>query len=864
MAAKIVNSIKYLLFSAKHTKVIRTLIKSSYPNGYRNFGPDLDIMMMPLNKKYVDTSKIEEHINCNSNTAEERFLASMKYIVQYIQWDIKKGRKNYVRFGVLLLIELINKSQKHWMKPSELSNYIKLICENWLDKRNDLEIYAKWLLRSNIARNINNIFGKINEGQYYKIPLSCCSLNTKIIQDLCKCITSFSSCIKKFQRDYTETSSIQRNKIINKEIMDLKITLDCILMGLLVETDVIDSSPEKLVTEYILPSLASFAESEFVVAHGMIFHKVKYYQKSWNANSVIGNKKVELIEDNNIFYQGDTFSFTTLIENVYITFLKVIETLSKTSLREYQEDIINNFENLALLTEVELINNSSKPYSDSAVLPPLFKDINFSLQSQFFFPYILTSDICISICNGNPDYGMDIISSITNTIKYYSSPKFFSNNNSLESNQDNISLLYICQPYFIMDEAIAALVQPGETPAALLNYTTIQYCYSLLRSLHRVLCCCPRSSNIPKVISVLLSTIDVILPLYDINGILCIKNKLNGSVIKGKNKNSSSALTNTSSGRSALLLRGAVFHVILDIMCIFSETSQVFNVIRVLVKLRDWCGSCLLDLIRRCQRLSLTSESLNNGNKMTNLCKNATKNTTKDNQLNLFFSNIANPSFWSDTKIQEIANINRKWISGQNNHFHQKQKKLSNIVPRAEHLPEFPVTGSLQLEFSLSTPSGTNTNRNNKIITKEKFVNEDNRHREWNSFSQGLSNEIDETSCIDRDDYSNYHDNQYDSDCSDEKNSDNSIYKYYGSDDSDEEQWIDEKLIELIKRRPISSILNAEPPANGILRRTASEYPPNSSSRSGFTTIWTKYHSAPPKTFPSMKKVCFAEMIEIY
>ncbi|XP_664974.1 hypothetical protein [Cryptosporidium hominis TU502] len=63
MGTKLVSNIKNFIISGRNQNGIKGLVKGSYPNGYRNFGPDLDRMMLPLNKKYVDESKLVDSIN---------------------------------------------------------------------------------------------------------------------------------------------------------------------------------------------------------------------------------------------------------------------------------------------------------------------------------------------------------------------------------------------------------------------------------------------------------------------------------------------------------------------------------------------------------------------------------------------------------------------------------------------------------------------------------------------------------------------------------------------------------------------------------------------------------------------------------
>ncbi|KAJ1606622.1 hypothetical protein OJ253_2663 [Cryptosporidium canis] len=87
-------------------------------------------------------------------------------------------------------------------------------------------------------------------------------------------------------------------------------------------------------------------------------------------------------------------------------------------------------------------------------------------------------------------------------------------------------------------------------------------------------------------------------------------------------------------------------------------------------------------------------------------------------------------------------------------------------------------------------------------------------------------------------------------------------------EEDDDDYWeADQKLLELIRLRPISSIINAQPPTAGILRRTVSSdlsINKGAFSKIGSISFWTKHNSAPPKTLSSMKRVCFAEVAQIY
>ncbi|CUV04842.1 unnamed protein product [Cryptosporidium hominis] len=1136
MGTKLVSNIKNFIISGRNQNGIKGLVKGSYPNGYRNFGPDLDRMMLPLNKKYVDESKLVDSINEEINSIggcstsgggkDNYYLSVLKCLVEFIQWDIKKERENYAKYGMFLFLKLLEGYKDHWVDSIRLTAFIRSQSEAWLSKDSGaLQYYGKWIILGNMKRSLEKnshlyykefeglsndgthiVSTNPNIGQKYpglsanSLPIKMCTLSNKLVEMLCKCVININNKLESKngkEKDklkgcknsiITGEQSLKANEVSNKDLIEVTLILEIILLGFLMEGETFEEKSGALISEFVIPSLASIIDSKLILSYCLSFHNVKYYLNENGPGRSLYNTMEIFREDSNLFFQGDKATINELIESLYMRFLYLIETLSIIFLKEFQEEkamqqrcsdtisgkvtseieddsasqstSLNNFNNNINNNELGLIQRF-KVQDRINILPLKFKSLNDKLYSLCYYPYILTSDICLSICRGNSDYTVELITLLTCALRYHTINTGYS--------EDFQRLFQNTDPFFIIDELMVSISGGNdEIPRSILYYETPQYCYSLLRCLHRVLCCCPRIVGISRLVSTLINLIDVILPLYDLNGTLCSRSKnFDGQLSTiGNNRG---GMTGGDIGKCALLMRNVAFQVVFDIMCILSDTSQVFYVIRVLVKVRDWCGSCLLDLIRRCQRLASQNSETGNLNKRTlstynsqlksnniggvnglttavnqkydkldlrtrvgatGLLQTSNKkiselgnvnNTSEGSKLvqnsslvggtsgsvasynsgidlssylNIgglreFDLEIVNPSFWSASKILEIAGINRKWITGQignsgNNYISMNftgggvggggminglngnnssnmsissgissglssdiivsSKTTQVIFNRSENMGSNN-SGSSGLGGALrtdviggSTKSIPSTNTNIITATTNATANATATTSATNAAtvvtssttasspsaiaigvgnisSSGSSNYGSISSpkavalpssnyCYD---YSSEDEENEDYDFDDidtSSDEDKSIVNFKGSErrrgsgrykfgggyaeedrrrgeeedddsdnssgeDGDDDYWeADQKLLELIRLRPTSSIINAQPPTAGILRRTVSSDVSISkgtfSKIGSISSLWTKHNSSPPKALSSMKRVCFAEVAQIY
>ncbi|KAH8739170.1 hypothetical protein FG386_001037 [Cryptosporidium ryanae] len=1004
MGKKIVSNIKnFIISGGRSQNGIKSIIKGSYPNGYRNFGPDLDRMMMPLNKKYVDISKIMEQVNeltSNNNNGgvsnsaalnnkvqmENYFTSLIKCLINYVQWDIKKERENYAKYGVLLLIKLIDNCFDKLKEYVNIINYMKNYIEIWISKEGtQLKYYGKWILlclmKNNLQGNIGTLTrSTINErnSTLNSIPLKNCILNLKLVELICKNLINLNKNII-INKNTSYNNGLNADKSNNnKDIIDIIVILEIISLGLLTQGVIFEGKSRKVIYDSIIPSLTTILNDNIVVKYGISLHNVRYYLiNETPGQSVTSTINKFIKEDNNIFFQGDRMNSQELINYLYINYLFIIETLSMILTKE---DNSNNNNIGDIFINMNINNNNDncilnkiKNQNKINILPSHFKLIDDKLNSLYYYPYILTSDICLSICRGNSDYTIEIINTISQALRYYII-------NCNVNKEDNNTLFIRNEPFFIKDEIMISLSGTNEdTPKTILYYKTPQYCYSLLRCLHRILCCCPKIQGISKWLTTLVNLIDILLPLYDLNGILCSRSKINDNL----QINNMYVNTNTSineMGKCALLLRNVSFQVLFDIMCLLSETAQVFYVIRVLVKIRDWCGSCLLDLIRRCQRLASEANSNSNINcldKCNSYIRNHKKNEknelknisaadnnnsnckNKFDNIDLILNSnieieIVSPTFWSTSKINEIANINKKWITGQmgniNNNSINSGSNINIVASCGTSSNIQNDTGfnnkspSFDTDYDISTNDNNNSNNNNNNngifigdVSIEVGLKNQNSSQlpsssqsSFSGFSGVFSRlysiknknkvkEKDRTSVTDNnidnnnvnvkrnelllsppevivnllnDNYLNDADSQnvhkynnnnnefedededddYCDDILDDSEDDmGKEYNYKVSDDEEgDDYWeVDHKLLELIKLRPTSSLINAQPPITGILRRTvSSDISNNKSSLSkiggSISSLLTKHNSAPPRTLSSMKRVCFSEVPQIY
>ncbi|KAJ1608170.1 hypothetical protein OIY81_2734 [Cryptosporidium canis] len=1082
MGTKLVNNIKNFIISGRSQNNIKGLVRASYPNGYRNFGPDLDRVMLPLNKKYVDASKLldsigEEASNSNGGCSgggggkDNYYILVLKCLVEFIQWDIKKERENYARYGMFLFLKLVESSKDHWVDPLKLTGFIRSQSEAWLSKDSSaLQYFGKWILLGNMKRSLErNIhmfhkdLGGLSGGGYASnpsgslghgfvglsensLPIKMCTLNHKLVEMLCKCIVNINTKFdqrKEKGRDKSRwnhnASAGDRDSNIKEssrvELIEIGLILEIILLGFMMEGSVFEEKSRSLISGSLIPCLASIIDSKLILNYGLYFHNVRYYlDESGPGRSYYSTLRL-FREDSNLFFQGDKAKPFELAESLYIKFLYLLEALSIIFSKEPHEDkALQSKCSDALSSKAASDLDSTggsmgytvggnelgllqrfKVQDRINILPLKFKSLNDKLYSLSYYPYILTSDICLSICRGNSEYTVELITLLTCAIRYHTINTSPSMESDTESGQ---RVFYNSDPFFIVDELFVSISGGNdETPKSILYYETPQYCYSLLRCLHRVLCCCPRSVGISRLVSTLVNLIDVILPLYDLNGTLCSRSKnLDGQIATG---GGGSRTITGEIGKCALLLRNAAFQVLFDIMCILSDTSQVFYVIRVLVKVRDWCGSCLLDLIRRCQRLATqSSEALSSSQRFgcrvsgrqvkgglcigsggmlgggghkqdklevrsrvgalgSSLMSNETSNTDGSRLLQnttglglggLSFgsgvdlsSNLGvagggfrvygievdldtvNPSFWSDSKILEIAGINRKWITGQ---IGNSGSNYISMNFTGNGLASGGVVGSLSSGNNISVSGGISSGLSSDIIVSSKTTqvifnrpesmgsssggsvgagggalraeaiggsatssvsssssgsafcspghgacsvpktavpphtsnycydysseDEDYDFDDVNTSSDDEGEEVERFRDSERRRRGGYRSGMDDDEDDDDEDDDDDENDDGGGEyeEDDDDYWeADQKLLELIRLRPISSIINAQPPTAGILRRTVSSdlsINKGAFSKIGSISFWTKHNSAPPKTLSSMKRVCFAEVAQIY
>ncbi|KAH8584534.1 uncharacterized protein ELE39_000424 [Cryptosporidium sp. chipmunk genotype I] len=1124
MGTKLVSNIKNFIISGRNQNSIKGLVKGSYPNGYRNFGPDLDRMMLPLNKKYVDASKLVDSINeevnniggCSTSGGgkDNYYISVLKCLVEFIQWDIKKERENYAKYGMFLFLKLLEGYKDHWVDSIRLTAFIRSQSEAWLSKDSSaLQYYGKWIILGNMKRSLEktshfyhkelgvlaggahvvSINGSL-ESKYAgllanSLPIKMCTLNNKLVEMLCKCVININSkpeSKKGKEKDrlkgcqnslMSKEQNLKTNEFTNRDLIEVTLILEIILLGFLMEGNTFEEKSGDLISESVIPSLASIIDSKLTLSYSLSFHNVKYYLNEDGPGRSLCSTMNIFKEDSNLFFQGDKASISELIEGLYIRFLYVIETLSIIFSKEPQEDravqqrysdtitgkVTSELEDDSISQSSSLNNGNNNIGSNELgliqrfrvqdrinILPLKFKSLNDKLYSLCYYPYILTSDICLSVCRGNSDYTVELITLLTCALRYHT---INTSSNTREDSENYQKVFQNIDPFFIIDELMVSISGGNdEIPRSILYYETPQYCYSLLRCLHRVLCCCPRIVGISRLVSTLINLIDVILPLYDLNGTLCSRSKnLDGQISTGGSNRG--AITGGDIGKCALLMRNVAFQVMFDIMCILSDTSQVFYVIRVLVKVRDWCGSCLLDLIRRCQRLASQSSevgsfhkrftfSANNGQLKSNntsgvngtiitggnqkydkldlrtrvgvlgLPQTSNKmfgesgninNTSEGSRLVQSSSLIGggsvvsynsgidlssylstgglrefgseldfemvNPSFWSASKILEIAGINRKWITGQignsgnnciNMNFTGGGVGGSGVISglSSNSSTNMSISGGIssglssdiivsskttQVIFNRSENMGNNNGGNSGLggalradviggsATSISCANTTNNTVATtaitassplavaaglgNIVSSGSSNnyagilspkavippssnycydcssEEEENEDYDFDDIETSSDddgggggsivNFRDGDrrrggrgfrlgggCDEEERKGESGENNDDYDDDDDYWEADQKLLELIRLRPTSSIINAQPPTAGILRRTiSSDVTINKGTLSkigGISSLWAKHNSAPPKTLSSMKRVCFAEVAQIY
>ncbi|KAH7649515.1 hypothetical protein FG379_001141 [Cryptosporidium bovis] len=998
MGKKLVSNIKHFITSGGiYNNGIKSIIKGLYPNGYRNFGPDLDRMMMPLNKKYVDISKVMEQINDlasnnsnggsnpgilnNKGQVENYFISVIKCLINYVQWDIKKERENYAKYGVLLLIKLIDGCFDKWRESPNIINYIRNHVEIWISKEGTLlKYYGKWILlclmKKNLQGNIGILTRQTNNkknGIPNSIPLKNCILNLKLVELTCKNLININ-------RNVTNNKNVNANSDLNgardddnKNVIDIIMILEIILLGLLTQGIIFEGKSKKVIYESIIPSLASILNNDLVFKYGISFHNVRYYSINETPGQSATSTINEFIkEDNNIFFQGDKMTNQELIKYLYINYLFTIETLSIILTKEDNNNNILNSGDSNINNNDTFILNKIKNQDKINILPFQFKLLDDKLNLLYYYPYILTSDICLSICRGNHEYTIEIINTISQALRYYML-------NCNTNKGDNDTLFMRNEPFFIKDEIMISLSGTNEnTPKTILCYKTPQYCYSLLRCLHRILCCCPKIQGLSKWLTALVNLIDILLPLYDLNGVLCSRSKTNNA-LQVSNTYGNITVGINEMGRCALLLRNVSFQVLFDIMCLLSETSQVFYVIRVLVKIRDWCGSCLLDLIRRCQRLASQASGDNNINcldKCNNYIRSHKKNELKirstldsDNNNNCYSDSkldgfqlitnnniemeIVDPTFWSISKINEIAGINKKWITGQIGNINNicNNGNISSCSTSNNNIQNDTTFNNKTLNFDMnndiSTSNDNNNNNNNGISiggmsievglknqnsqlssplpspsqpsfsgfsgivsklysgrNKNKVKGKDGTNVSGNNIDNSnnhtnnglllsspkaivnLLNDNylnDSTShCGNKYNHNNgefsheeedYYDDILDESDNDDDDDDDDIGRGSSNildDEEDDDYWeVDHKLLELIKLRPTSSLINAQPPISGILRTVSSEINYNnkgSFSKIGgsISSLWTKHNSAPPRTLSSMKRVCFSEVPQIY
>ncbi|OII72866.1 uncharacterized protein cubi_00838 [Cryptosporidium ubiquitum] len=1084
MGTKLVSNIKNFIISGRNQNGIKGLIKSSYPNGYRNFGPDLDRMMLPLNKKYVDASKLVDSINEETNNIgscsvsggkDNYYISVLKYLVDFIQWDIKKERENYAKYGMFLFLKLLESYKDHWADYIRVTGFIRNQSEIWLSKDNTtLQYYGKWIILGNmkksLERNIHfyqeeldvlrdgthlvcvnyNLGSKFTGLSVNSLPIKMCTLSHKLVEMLCKCLLNINTRLdnkkgkekerlKEHQNGLTKDQSLRINEPCNRDLIEIEIILEIILLGFLIEGNAFEEKSGDLISDSVIPCLASIIDSKIILSYGLSFHNVKYYLNENGPGTSLYNTMNIFRQDNNLFFQGDKASPYELIESLYIKFLYAIETLSIIFSKESQEEkatqqkysdaisgkVTSEFEN-NLTSQSSSCNNNGingnelgliqrfKVQDRINILPLKFKSLNDKLYSLYYYPYILTSDICLSICRGNSDYTVELITLLTCALRYHT----INTTSNLGKDTENFQRLFQNNyPFFIIDELVVSISGGNEEiPRSILYYETPQYCYSLLRCLHRVLCCCPRIVGISRLVSTLINLIDVILPLYDLNGILCSRSKNldghtnTGGSCRGITGGSNRGITGGEMGKCALLMRNVSFQVMFDIMCILSDTSQVFYVIRVLVKVRDWCGSCLLDLIRRCQRLASQSSEMGisqrvnckaNNVQSKNVCvvggtnimitgnqkcdKSDQRTRTSvgslqisnrtGNEANVSFSEgskllqsssssgsgicnsgvdlssylctggglkefgnevdleTINPSFWSRSKILEIAGINKKWITGQignsgNNYISvnfagggvgggmvnglNSSSNMSLGVGIASGLSSDIIVSSktTQVIFNRSENMGSNNSGNSgsggalradviggsassvpSSSSSSAIVMGGGMSGSVNCGGILISKTVPPSSNYCCDYSSEDEDDSYDFDdietSSDEEPGNmmnfrdgerrregyrlgrRGVEEEEEEEEDDEEYWeVDQKLLELIRLRPTSSIVNAQPPTAGILRRTVSSdvnINKGTFSKIGsISSFWTKHNSAPPKTLSSMKRVCFAEVAQIY
>ncbi|KAF7456313.1 hypothetical protein HWI79_3166 [Cryptosporidium felis] len=1095
MGTKLVSNIKNFIISGRHQGGIKTLVKASYPNGYRNFGPDLDRVMLPLNNKYVDASKLVESINeeisdaCGGNGSgsydaagtwngkDNYFISVLKCLVDYIQWDVKKDRENYAKYGMFLFLKLIETCNESWIDSARLTGFIKSQSENWLSKDQTLlQCYGKWIILINMRRTLENNIQEfyremgVSTGGYgpydhfysefsgpknnciTPLPVKNCTLNQKLIEFLCRNANSIRSkllnCSKK-SKDKEKAKEIpldfNTNKgcfesSYNKELVEMTLILEIILLGLIIEEKVFREESKMLISESILLSMTSIVDSKSISNFGVSLHNAKYYLNNTGPGKSLFHTLNMLRKDNNLFFQGDRVKQSDLIEDLYTKYLFLIEALSANFSREcieerQPESKSGNTSSPELECQIALSGTSNcqlnvnsfnelgliqrfKAQDRIHILPLKFRALNEKLFALYYYPYILTSDICLSICRGNSNYTVELITLIICALKYH----IINNNSDAEESEEN-GIFQSNEPFFIIDELMTSIsVSNDEIPKYILFYETPKYCYSLLRCLHRVLCCCPRTYGISRLVSTLVTLIDVILPLYDLNGILCSRSKNTDNPLTGVNGNRILG----DFGKCALLMRNVAFQVLFDIMCIFSETSQVFYVIRVLVKVRDWCGSCLLDLIRRCQRLASQCE-LKSNQKMAHSATHSGQGKQKThfqslekmevlrtregefppcfsrkNQVrtsgnshlhtgkgfggsglgngsgNFVSSNTqlhpadmvgpaqfvgsessemdletVNPSFWGAPKILEIAGINRKWITGQignsNNNYVGigfsgvggggsggltnggvggglssggigglssgsvasglssdtivSSKTTQVIFNRIENggiggasmgvgvIGGGGSCGQATVGGALGTDVVGGSTAPAVLATATTGASQTGANFQPGSCTGGgtgvgscgavglttiqrPASPFTSNYCYcDEDEEDGFEFDETET-SSDDSGSDAGGYggeDYEGgeNDEEDGDYWeADEKLLELIRLRPTSSIINAQPPTVGILRRTVSSEANRGGAFSkiggGISSFWTKHNSAPPRTLSSMKRVCFAEVTQIY
>lgn len=1046
MGTKLVTNIKNFIISGRNQNSIKGLVKGSYPNGYRNFGPDLDKVMLPLNKKYVDASRLVENINEETGGGggkDSYYISVLKCLVDFIQWDIKKERENYARYGMFLFLKLVESYKSHWVDPLRLTGFIRSQSEAWLSKDNSaLQYFAKWILlgsmKKSLERNIHVFcresgaldakayminFGSSTGPKFVglsenSLPIKMCTLNHKLVEMLCKCIVNISTRPDRkeggertwwregLQYGSTGGRGSRLGELRNTELIEMGIVLEILLLGFFLEGNVFEERSRSLISGSLIPCLSSIIESKVVLNYGQHFHNVRYYlDENGPGRSSLHNTLRIFTEDNNLFFQGDREEPSELVESLYIRFLYVIESLSivfskeshedKTVQQRYSDTISGR---VASESEGDHASQTGSGSSNTVgigyhpsnnelgllqrfkvqdrinILPAKFKSLNDKLYSLNYYPYILTSDICLSICRGNSDYTVELITLLTCALRYYTI-------NTEGGDTENSQRIFSnTSPFFIVDELFISISGGGdEAPRSILYYETPQYCYSLLRCLHRVLCCCPRIAGISRLVSTLVNLIDVILPLYDLNGTLCSRSKtFDGQVHAAGGSGGGGPGSRGEAGKCALLLRNAAFQVLFDIMCILSDTSQVFYVIRVLVKIRDWCGSCLLDLIRRCQRLAsqtcgeASGSSQRYGSKpggsqlkagfLTGSQKQDRSDSRSRSGFPLFSNKMAagetsssegsklvhnastvagiggwakecgvdvdletvNPSFWTESKILEIAGINRKWITGQIGHSSNSymsinfsggglaggggggvkgggggnmsigggitsglssdtivsSKTTQVIYNRNEgsmggggsgggstgvgRALRADVTGGSAAKMTTGSVFGSSGCGGGASISKMTAAPSSNYCYDYSSEDEeDAYNFEDVKSSSDEDEEGGDLVRLRDGEEDEEDDSDE------GRGEEDEDYWeADQKLLELIRLRPISSIINAQPPTAGILRRsTASsdlELNKGPFSKIGAISFWTKHNSAPPKTLSSMKRVCFAEVAQIY